>query len=326
MLDTKLIIIDGLSGSGKSTTCQWLELQLRRNEYRARWFWEGDIDHPLHWWTFWDGREYLPPDFAGITISEFIETSLGNWRQFVAVAQAGETLYVAESVLLLMAVGQLLQGDPPPAQLLAYGQRVQALIRPLKPVLIYFRQTEIASRFRKVWDFRGQTIENELIGHMERRPYFQHRNLKGVPGIISLWEETQQLHDQLVAGYPFPKLVIDINDSEYPLYYRQILDFLVLQFIEDETLAGENQLAKFVGSYKSGEAQAQVKLKNGRLLLHLPEAPVASLTPITSHSFYVGVTPPIAITFLEDPEGTVQEVCLDSTRLGGGNLQAWKRE
>jgi hypothetical protein len=58
MLDTKLIVLDGLSGSGKSTFCQWLELQLRRNGRSARWLHEGDIDHPLHWWDFWDGRNY----------------------------------------------------------------------------------------------------------------------------------------------------------------------------------------------------------------------------------------------------------------------------
>lgn len=326
MLNTKLIVVDGLSGSGKSTACQWLELQLRRNGYGARWLYEGDIDHPLHWWTFWDGYEYLPPDFAGITISQFIETSLANWERFAETAQVGETVYVAESVLLLMGVGQLLQGDPPPAQLLAYGQQVQALIRPLNPVLIYFRQADIASRFRQVWDFRGQAVENELIGHMERRPYFQHRNLRGVAGIISLWEATQQLNDQLVASYAFPKLVMEVDSGEWLFYYRQILDFLSLQPVGDEAVAGEEHLAKFVGSYKNGETQAALELKNGHLLLHRPGAPVATLTPVTPHSFYVGVTPPMVVTFAEDPGGSVQAMQLDSTRLGGGSLQLWKRE
>src|SRR5689334_20737779 len=56
--NTRLIIADGLSGSGKSTFCQWLELQLLSNKIKARWVFEADVPHPLHWWNYWDGSIY----------------------------------------------------------------------------------------------------------------------------------------------------------------------------------------------------------------------------------------------------------------------------
>jgi adenylate kinase family enzyme len=62
MFDTKLIILDGLPGSGKSTTAQWLELQLQRNGFDAQWYWEGDVPHPQWWYENWTGAEYAPPD------------------------------------------------------------------------------------------------------------------------------------------------------------------------------------------------------------------------------------------------------------------------
>jgi hypothetical protein len=95
--------------------------------------------------------------------------------------------------------------------------------------------------------------------------------------------------------------------------------------LEDGTIAAESQLARFVGRYKSGEARTRIELSQGHLELHLSGAPPQSLAPITAHSFYVGITPPVVVTFVEAPEGTVQEMRLDSTRVGGGGLQVWER-
>ena len=97
LLDTKLIVVDGLPGSGKSTTCQWLELQLQRSGIKARWLPEAEIPHPLWWYTQWDGATYLPPDFDQIPMTKFIETSLAKWIDFVALVQASEAVYIPES-------------------------------------------------------------------------------------------------------------------------------------------------------------------------------------------------------------------------------------
>jgi len=46
MINTKLIIIEGLPGSGKSTIGQFIGLQLQRNNINVNWHGEGDLDHP----------------------------------------------------------------------------------------------------------------------------------------------------------------------------------------------------------------------------------------------------------------------------------------
>lgn len=47
MFDSHLIIVDGLPGSGKSTTAQWLELQLQRNGIPARRFYLEAMPHQV---------------------------------------------------------------------------------------------------------------------------------------------------------------------------------------------------------------------------------------------------------------------------------------
>jgi hypothetical protein len=106
-IETKLILLDGLSGGGKSTMCQWLELQLQRNGIGARWLVEADVPHPLHWWVYWDGAEYRAPDFEQHTPSEFIEASVERWDRFADMVRRSDDVWVVESSLFLLGLGML---------------------------------------------------------------------------------------------------------------------------------------------------------------------------------------------------------------------------
>ena len=47
MINSNLILIDGISGSGKSTTAQRLYLHLLRLGHDVQWFYEHDTAHPI---------------------------------------------------------------------------------------------------------------------------------------------------------------------------------------------------------------------------------------------------------------------------------------
>jgi hypothetical protein len=110
MLNTKLILVDGLPGSGKSTTAQWLELQLRRNGFAAHWIHEANVPHPL-WFGGIDGSRFTLPDFERTTPGALIQSGLDKWRRFTDTVRASDTIYVVESYPFLNAMGILLWGD-----------------------------------------------------------------------------------------------------------------------------------------------------------------------------------------------------------------------
>jgi len=60
---SRLIVLDGLPGSGKSTTGQWLTSQLQEHGLNTRWLPEADVSHPLWWYEHWNGTDYQLPDF-----------------------------------------------------------------------------------------------------------------------------------------------------------------------------------------------------------------------------------------------------------------------
>ncbi|HNB37308.1 MAG TPA: hypothetical protein PK414_13870 [Anaerolineales bacterium] len=227
-LDTKLIVIDGLPGSGKSTTAQWLILQLQQQGIHAKWLQEDDTFHPLWWYEYWDGTDYQPPDFDNIQIETFIETSLVKWKNFVTQVDASDQRTIAESVFFQNAVAMFLMGGAKPASLAEYAHEVQRITRELNPILIYFYQIDESIALQKICSLRGRDFEDELLHNMENFPYLRQRNLKGLDGVTVLWKETRKLTDKLFDEYTISKLAIENSLGNWPHYYRQIIDFLGL--------------------------------------------------------------------------------------------------
>jgi len=226
LFDSHLIVLDGLPGSGKTTTGQWLTSQLREHGRIARWLPETEISHPLWWYEHWNGKEYQPPDFEKATVEEFIQTSLKKWKDFATLTNATKQQVIAESVFFQNAVAMFLMGSAGPQMLIEYAREVQNLTRPLEPVLIYFRLNDPAAALRRICTLRGPRFEGELIHNMERFPYLKQRNLHGLAGVATLWHHIGTITDLLFDEYTSHKLVIETFQGDWHGYRRQILEFL----------------------------------------------------------------------------------------------------
>jgi deoxyadenosine/deoxycytidine kinase len=229
MLDTQLIVIDGLPGSGKTTSIKWLAQQLEQCHIHADYLFEFDTAHPLWWYEYWDGTDYRTPDFDNIPIETFIQNSLGNWRGFADSLQESDQLIVAESIFFQNATTMLLMGDADQNRLKKYAHEVQQLVRQLNPVLIYFHQIDPANSLRRTCAIRGPEFEQELLTNMESFPYLKSRNLKGLDGLSQLWLQSQQITDQLFEEYTIRKVAIENSTGNWTDYYQRILDFLQLE-------------------------------------------------------------------------------------------------
>jgi hypothetical protein len=99
MLETRLIFVEGLAGSGKSSTARHLVAQLAQARLAARLFSEHQQDHPLnvggpfHPAGTTTGEELL----RRYTVEAYVAESLERWRAFVAMAAAVETVSVLDS-------------------------------------------------------------------------------------------------------------------------------------------------------------------------------------------------------------------------------------
>ena len=135
----KLIVVDGLSGSGKTTTCRWLEQLHHQHQVPAHGIYEADVPHPLHWWDYWDGTQHHGPDFERVSAATYIERSIERWTQFADSVRRSDEIVIVEGPLYCLAVWMFLQGNTPTQQIVTYIERVETVIWSVAPLLIYLR-------------------------------------------------------------------------------------------------------------------------------------------------------------------------------------------
>src|SRR5262245_45670399 len=188
MLGTQLIFVDGLPGSGKSTTAELLAGELERWGIPCRLLRERETDHPLN-----IGGELHPSGsttgaglFAAYTVGSAIQESLARWDAFVAEARASDRVNILDSYPFQNSVRVLLQMDADPAALAAYQSRVEETAAGLAPVLIYLDAGDGEPALSVIAQKRGPVWTDYAIRVITECPYASARGLRGMNGAVSL--------------------------------------------------------------------------------------------------------------------------------------------
>lgn len=279
MLDTRLILIDGLTGAGKSTTAQRLWLHLRRLGTETRWFYEHDTTHPV-WWP--DEKERIAQ--AGALAPEFIEEILpARWRNLAATGPAT----ILESSFFQANVGVLLAMNVPDAAIERLMLAVEQAIAPARPALIYFRQPDVARALEEIFqDRRADDYAAKLVAYIGATPYGQAIGLRDVAGLLRFYGHWADLVESVFARLTFSKLAIDRSAGDWPARERQLTDFLGLPPIQDESAQIERP-ARFVGRYRDAGSDAELIVAADGRGLKLDDARGTRLIPLADGAFVV---------------------------------------
>ena len=83
----RLILVEGLTGSGKSTTAHFIARQLQANQFPAGWIHEGELAHPV----------LIDVE---TTIEQYMADTRDRWTAFAQqIAQSPEVVVVEASFL-----------------------------------------------------------------------------------------------------------------------------------------------------------------------------------------------------------------------------------
>ena len=228
MLGTRMIFVDGLPGSGKSATAEYVARELERRGIPCRLLRERQTGHPLN-----VGGDLHPSGnttgarmFATYTIGSFVEESLARWNAFVAEAMDSERINVLDSYPFQNSVRVLLQMDADPVTLDAYQSRVEEQAAGLAPVLIYLDPGDAERAVREIATQRGPAWTDYAIAVATECPYASTRGLQGLDGAIAILRSYKQLLDESVARCPFPKLVLSGCHRRWQDCHARIRGFL----------------------------------------------------------------------------------------------------
>ena len=234
-LQTPLIFVDGLPGTGKSTMAQLLFLHLKRLGYEAAWFHEEEQPHPLH----------QPPE-AMSQKPLSLEDGLKKWQDLAdGLVGKGRTLLLDASIFQ-NTIGWLLAMGYDKAQMNAYDQKRREVLAALNPMLIYLRHERVKDDMLHLFQERGGEWEQLMTERISATPYgatISH----DLNGLLHYYRHLQKITDHLYRSWPWLKC--SLLAGQWAEGQRQITECLALPPFK-EVFALPEATEQWVGSYR----------------------------------------------------------------------------
>jgi len=212
---SRLILIEGMIGSGKTTTAERLEDCLSRRGEDVRAFDEGAADHPIRTRRVDELRAIPAPDDPDVY-------SASQWRRLAEHCLRGGQTVILESIFLQNSVMPAFIDGAPVATMAEICAEIQRQAAPAEPFLVYLRPTDTAAAVARTHRTRGEPWSSRNLAFVEGSPWARRRNLRGLDAVVRLYQAWEPVVSQLYDWYPFPKLTVPDPHHDWPATLRVI--------------------------------------------------------------------------------------------------------
>ena len=255
MTKPRLVIVAGMSGTGKSTTAQSISCLYSKNGIVHDWYHEEMLDHPIRWA---DGGEFTAGDIRteeGMRAN--IADTFARWEKLEAYMQAKGGEFIMEGCLYQNIIRYFIPGGYPREKIKRYYEELMEILQPTDLHIIHLYRPDVPRSFHQAFQVRGERWENIITGGKRDFDYA---------------DETayQSLAREIFAAYPGKKLSIDTSENLWDEYLSKVADFLGIRYFPKVYLPVANNgryTGHFVYEDAIGMKTADVIEENGKLFL-----------------------------------------------------------
>jgi hypothetical protein len=218
-MDRQVVFVDGLPGSGKSTTAQRLYLSLHKSGYDARWYFEELQPHPIH-----------EPDTTGVWRSEVtIRAAWSRWEDLAAsLAAPPRRITLFDGTLFQQTVGGGVLMDLDPRRIVEFVLRIDERLRDLGPALLYLYQDDPEVAISGTFAARGPEWAQYIQGLIADSPYGQRHRMEALDGVVDYYLRCRAICDEIVPRLGMRVLPIETSNGNWPEVQAQAARFVGL--------------------------------------------------------------------------------------------------
>lgn len=254
---TKLILVEGLTGSGKSIMAHFIARQLQQNGILASWVHEGEVPHPI----------LCELDTS---IDSYLAEMRANWFAYLYQVRSSLEIRVLDACFFNNLLETLWIHNVERSQIFQYADELGAFIESLNPILVYLVQDDVENALERNFNRRGNGFRNYVIEFATSTPLAKTIGWEGYEGMVQFWQVFVALTDALFMRFPARKLKIDNTAGDWDTYNQQVLGFLSIPWIPEQNISQTEALG-LIGVYKARQSSKDfsVRYEAGELSINL---------------------------------------------------------
>ncbi|MEK3902869.1 MULTISPECIES: hypothetical protein [unclassified Paenibacillus] len=162
-------------------------------------------------------------DVYELPLAQHRKLITARWRQFAEMALRGPDTYVFDCCFIQNPVTMgMIRHDAAEEYMISYIQELEAIVKPLNPLLIVIEQDDLEQAFRKAVRERPLEWSEGFIQYYTTQGYGVRQGNRGLEGTLEVLRSRSKLEDNIYNLLSLNKT--KVNNSAYALQaYKQVL-------------------------------------------------------------------------------------------------------